>query len=308
VRPLADETLSRNPGPAQRAAELAKYAGQLDVWSIHRFRITPELIGRAGPVAVAALLLVPLAAFAARRRWSAFVLGGTVAILALMLVPTLFVRFSDAVSLSQARRAAGFVPFAFAFAGGLALLGRTRLVVPAALAAGIAFELIWPGDFAYGLRHGGPAFVTWIAFVGGIAAIVAGLYLRRYTVAEWHGRAALAAALFVLPVVVHGFRHWSALAPRDPLALSPRLVAGLRALPGRTVVIASPEAGYRIAAAAPVYVVASSPPHVANTRANRPYERARDVKRWLRTGDPAVIARYHPTWAVKSGRLYRLTP
>src|SRR5581483_3716807 len=93
-------------------------------------------------------------------RSSAFVLGGSVAILALELVPTLFVHFSELVSLSQSRRAAGFVPFAFALAGGLALLARTVLVLPAALAAGIVLELQWPGDFVYGLRHGGPGAVT----------------------------------------------------------------------------------------------------------------------------------------------------
>jgi hypothetical protein len=306
LRPLADETLSRNPGAGERAAGLAKYADQLDVWSPHRFRITPELLGRAGPVAVAALVLVPLAAFAAGRRWSAFVLGGTVSILALMLVPTLFVHFSDVVSLSQSRRAAGFVPFSFAFAGGLALLTRWVLAVPAALAAGIAAELLWPGDFAYGLRHGGPPAVTWIAFVGGIAGIVAGLYLRRRSVREWHGRAALAAALFVLPIAVHGFRRWSPLNPRDAYALSPALRAELRAVPAGAIVIASPRVSYGIAAAAPVYVVAAPPPHVANTIANRPFRRVKDVERWLATGDPAVLRKYHPTWAVRKDRLYRL--
>src|SRR5207237_4339477 len=102
--------------------------------------------------------------FAGRRRWSSFVLGGTVAILALMLVPTLFVRFSELVSLSQSRRAAGFIPFAFAFAGGLLLLARWRLVLPAALAAGIALQLLWPGDFAYGPPERGPPPPTGWAF------------------------------------------------------------------------------------------------------------------------------------------------
>jgi hypothetical protein len=307
VRPLANETLSRNPTAKERAAELAKYGDQLDVWSLHRFRITPELLGRAGPVAVAGLLLVPLAALAARRRWSAFVLGGTVAILALMLVPTLFVRFSDATSLSQARRAAGFVPFAYALAGGLALLGRTRLVLPAALAAGILAERQWPGDFVYGLRHGGPALATWVAFVGGIAGIVVGLvWFRRRDVREWPARAAVAAALFVLPIAVHGFRRWTPLTTTDAYALSPAVRAELRRVPAGAVVIASPQISYGLAAAAPVYVVAAPPPHVANTRANRPYARVRDVQRWLATGDPAVLRRYHPTWAVKHGRLYRL--
>ena len=76
-------------------------------------------------------------------------------------------RFSNAVSLSQSRRAAGFIPFAFAFAGGLALLARTVWVLPFALLAGFLLERQWPGDFAYGLRHGGPGAVTWFALIAG---------------------------------------------------------------------------------------------------------------------------------------------
>src|SRR5262249_60002315 len=110
-----------------------------------RFRIEPSLVPRSGPVAMAALVLVPLAAIAFRRRWSAYVLGGTAALLAILLVPTLFVHFTDLVSLSQSRRAAGFLPFTFAFAGGLALLARSWLVLPAALAAGILLERRWAG-------------------------------------------------------------------------------------------------------------------------------------------------------------------
>ena len=60
--------------------------------------------------------------------------------LVLTLVPWLFVHVSDAVSLSQARRLAGFVPFAFAFAGIAALLARRRVVVPIALVAGIVLS------------------------------------------------------------------------------------------------------------------------------------------------------------------------
>jgi hypothetical protein len=308
LRPLADETLSRNPGPQALASGLAHYANDLQVWSAHRFRVEPTLVGRSGAVAVAALVLVPIAAFAARRRWSAFVLGGTVSILGLTLVPTLFVHFSDLVSLSQSRRAVGFLPFAFAFAGGLALLARSILVLPAALAAGIVLQHEWPGDFGYGLRHGGPAAATWIAFVGGAAGIVASIWLRRYSVRERHGRAAIAAWLFVLPIAVHGFRSWDPLRTEDPYALSPALARELRAVPPRAVVIATPRQSYGIAAAAPVYVVAAPPTHVANTEANRPYERVRDVERWLARNDPAVLRKYRPTWAVRRGHLYRLSP
>src|SRR5581483_5634860 len=112
-----------------------------------------------------------LAAFAARRRWSAFVLGGTAVVLGIELWSLVFPRFSDLVSLSQSRRAAGFVPFAFAFAGGAAVLTRAlRLgVLPLALAAGIWLQLAYPGDFGRRLAHGGPAFATWFALWGSLA-------------------------------------------------------------------------------------------------------------------------------------------
>jgi hypothetical protein len=46
--------------------------------------------------------------------------------------------------------------------------------------------------------------------------------------------------------------------------------------------------------------------HVAATKANRPYQRAADVARWLRTNDPSIPRRYGATWAIRNGRLYRL--
>jgi hypothetical protein len=304
--PLVREWRSHNPGPAALALGLTHYADELQIWSPHDFRVAPGLIGRSGAVSVAALALIPLAGLASRRRWSAFVLAGSVSILALMLVPALFVRFTDVFSLSFSRRAAGFVPFAFAFAGGLALLARSTLVLPAALAAGIALQLLWPGDFVYGLRHGGPAALTWFAVLGGAVALVVALTSRRRDVPERPDRAGIAAFLFVLPVAVHGFSHWSPLHPTDPGALSPRIVRELRALPPRTVVIGPTETSYRIAADAPVYIVASPVMHVAYTNANRPFARVRDVDHWLATRDPATLRRYGATWAVSHRHLYPL--
>ena len=111
------------------------------------FRLAPDVLGRSGSVAVAELLCIPLAGLALRRRWAAYVLGGSLAVLVLMLVPLLFVPFSELVSLSQARRASGFLPFAFAFAGGIVVLTwfLRFLVLPVALAAGIALQLLYPG-------------------------------------------------------------------------------------------------------------------------------------------------------------------
>jgi len=221
-------------------------------------------------------------------------------------VPWLFVHFSDAVSLSQSRRAAGFAPLPFAFAGGLALVARRAWAVPLAFAAGILLQRLWPGDFDYGLRHGGPAAATWIALIGGLAALVVALVLRRVSLEPHFG---LAAAAFALPVFVHGLWHWSPAAPADAGALSPRLVHNLRTkVPKGAVVIAPIQTSYRVAADAPLYVVAAPLSHVANTKANRSVERFRAVRHWVLTADPAVPARYGATWQIRNGRLARVGP
>src|SRR5919198_2142796 len=170
--PIARETVSYGPTAAVRcsfAHGIKRYPGQFDVWSCDRFRVAPEVLGRTGAVAVAALVLVPLVALAWRRRFAALVLGGTVLLLAVFLVPTLFVDFADAVSVSQARRAAGFVPLPFAFAAGIAVLAGVAgwLVLPLALGAGIALQLAWPGDFGYRFGGGGAPPPAGVAAGGG---------------------------------------------------------------------------------------------------------------------------------------------
>ncbi len=150
--------------------------------------------------------------------------------------------------------------------------------------------------------------VTWWALVGGVAALVLGLVLKLPPIGERHWLGAAAAALFVLPIAVHGFGHWTPRLKSDPQALSPELVRELRRVPPRAVIIAPLQTSYRILAAAPVYVVAAPPMHVADTKANRPYGRAKDVERWLETGDPSIPQRYGATWAVVKGRLQRLGP
>ena len=209
-----------------------------------------------------------------------------------MLIPELFTRFSNAVSLSQSRRAAGFLPFAFAFAGGLALLARSVWVLPFALAAGIVLERQWPGDFAYGLHDGGPGAVTWFALVGGAIALVVGIVAARNRPKERYGLGALAALLFVLPVAVHGFRQWTPLNKTDSHALSPQLLAEVQKLPKGAVVIADPETSYRIAAAAPVYLVAAPDRPRREHEGERPRHsggRRRAVARHRRPGDPAQV-------------------
>ena len=105
--PVVQDTVSHSPGAGEVARGLAQYRGQLDVRSESLYSLAPEVLGRSGAVAVAALLLVPLAALASRRRWAAYVVGGSLAVLVICLTPWLFTPFSDAVSLSQSRRAAG---------------------------------------------------------------------------------------------------------------------------------------------------------------------------------------------------------
>jgi hypothetical protein len=312
LRPLARETVSVDPSESELTRALRHYANQLDVFSDGGYRLAPEVVGRAGAVAVLALFAVPLAVLAARRRWGAFVIGGFLAVLVLMLWPTLFADFSDAVSISQARRAAGFVPFPFAVAGGAAVLARLLSLgaLPVGLGAGIAFQLAYPGDFGYALDDGGPALATWVALFGAAAALVVGALLpRRLTGLDRMGPVAAATvALAILPVAVHGFTHWDerGVAARG---LTPGLVAALRdRVPEKAVVFSDDATSYAIAAFAPVYVANALPGHVADTKANRPYARRDDAREFFRTGNLAIPRRYGAGWLVVARARSKLRP
>ncbi len=294
LAPIVRDTASHNPSAAERARGLAHYPGQVDIFSPDSFRLAPEMLGRAGAVAIAALVAVPLAALASRRRWSAYVLGGSVALLVILLLPQLFTPFSDAVSLSQARRAAGFVPLAAAFAGGAAVLARLASwwAIPAALAAGIALELAYPGEFTYTLDEGGPPIAAWIALVGGaVALIVAAVLGKRGKLDDRGPLSAAVAAAFVLPVAIFGFGHWDA-ARYEPSPLTAGLVDRLESLPEGTVVFSDDSTSYWAASVAPIYIATARPGHVADTDENRPYERRDDANRFGRTGDLSIPRRY----------------
>jgi hypothetical protein len=308
--PIIRETASHSPSAGELERSLMKYADELRIDSLHRYALRPEVVSRSGAIAVAALVVVPLAALAARQRWAAFVLGGTLAILGIELIVWVFPHFADAVSVSQARRLAGFVPFAFALAGAAAVLARVigPLVLPLALGAGIGLQLAFPGDFGPGLAEGGPAAATWIAAVGGVGAVVVGLFLGRRLDAPGL-TAATAVVLFTVPVAVHGLRHWSPAAGEDSHALTPGLLAQLRDdVPKRAVVFSDLETSYRIEAFAPVYVAAAPPAHVADTKANRPYSRRLSVIRYFASADPAILDRYHADWLVVDRRRFQLEP
>jgi hypothetical protein len=77
-------------------------------------------------------------------------------------------------------------------------------------------------------------------------------------------------------------------------------------VPKGSIVLAPIETSYRVAAVAPVYVVAAPLTHVANTKANHSVERWRAVKHWVLTDDPKVAQRYGATWEIRRGRLSRV--
>ena len=68
-----------------------------------------------------------------------------------------------------------------------------------------------------------------------------------------------------------------------------------------TIVYSDPETSFRLAAFAPVYIAVAPPGHVADTEENRPYERARDARRFFRTGDLAIPRGYGAEYVVVDG-------
>ncbi|MDX6447876.1 MAG: hypothetical protein QOD08_339 [Gaiellaceae bacterium] len=311
--PVAHESASlKSENRCGAAHGVLRYRTQLDVRSCSSYSVKPETVARGGAIAVVALLLVPLAALARRRLWASFVLGGSLVVLALVLLPFLFPRLADAVSLSQARRAAGFVPFALALTGGLAVAARLLRIaaLPVALAGGIAAQLLWPGDFGYRVEHGGPAAAAWIALIGGAVALSIVAFVRRDGFEDEGGpMLALTAALFVLPVAIHGVAHWTAPTPPSGQMLSAGLLHALRAdVPRGAVVLSDPETSYRIAAEAPVYILVAPPAHVADTRQNRPRARVREVALYFDGRDRSLPARHGARWVVVDARRSKFRP
>ncbi len=296
--PVIGDTASVSPDRDELRRAFGQYAGYLDVGSPTSYSLVPEVFVRSGPIAIVAVLLFPLGAFAAQRRWAAFVVGGSLAVLTVLLVPLLFTSLSELVSISQARRAAGFLPFAFAFAGGLGVLSRINgPYLPAlALVAGTVLQLVYPGDFDYVLDEAGPAWVVWLAVAGGAAAIVVGT-ARKGPALE--APAGFAAALFLLPVVAVGLARWTPPDVPPGNALSPGLVETLRTVvPEGSIVYSDQETSYRLAAFAPVYIAVAPPSHVADSDENRPYARARDGRAFLATGDLSIPRRYGAEYLV----------
>jgi len=303
LAPAVLATASHSPTAGEEARAVRHYGDQIDVIG-ESYRAAPDSITRTGPVVVAGLLVVPFLALVARRRWAAFAAGGTVLLLALLVVPEIFTRLSDLVSVSQSRRLAHFLPVAFAVAGAAVVLGRLRIAgVAVALAAGILLEVVY-GEAAADLELG-PAWPVWFALIGGAAGLaVAPIAARRLGQAaldptRW---AALAAAAFVLPVALTGFGRLERVGGADEYALTTGIVEALREVDSDEVVFASAETAYRVAAFVPVYVAALPAPHVADTENNRPYRRQRDAIRFFRARNVTdaerreILRRYSADW------------
>ncbi len=253
---------------------------------------------RAGAVAIAALLLIPLAGFAARRRWAAYVVGGSLAVFAAMLLPFLFTSLADLVSISQARRAAGFLPFAFAFAGGMAVLARLvgPLLLPLALGFGMFLQIVYPGDFDYVLRDPAPAWIAWFAVVGAVAALVVGFVRRRPALETG---ASLAAAAFLIPVYGGGLLDWN----------RPARPRSRRSRRGSSAPCATRSRRARSSTPTPRRASASRRSRPSTSRSRRPATSPtprrtgrtsahRDARRFFRTGDLAIPRDYGAEYVV----------
>jgi hypothetical protein len=278
IMPVIRSTIARGEG--DRARAIQHYAGQVDL-SGDLIRLAPDAIARGGAAVVLSLLAVPLAALAGKRLWSSVVLAGTLSILVVALVPQLFTVFADAVSLSQGRRLVLFLPLAFALAGAALFAGRARWWgVGGALALGVGLQLAYPGEFSYHVGEGGPSWAVWVALGGSVIGVAYAIWRKREGPPATPF-AALAACAFVLPIAVAGLPDANHPERADPNALTPGLVAELRSLDRRSIVLAGLETSYRIAASAPVRIVAAPPAHVARTKLNQPYNRRRDVSKFF---------------------------
>lgn len=265
-------------------------------------QLRPEQMAWGGGMKVAALAAVPLALLAARRRWAAYVLGGTCALAVVALVPPLFERFADAVSLSQAVRLASFLPLPFALAGAAVLAGRARLLgVAIALAAGTAVE------FAYHQPATGAGWAVWLAALAAACGLVACAILRPRSLdggvpGRW---AATAAAAFALPAAVSGFNAFERWDEPDPYALTPGLTRALEGeVPPLAVVFAPSVTSYRIAGSAPVRIVVAPPGHVAFKTEHDYDARQRAARLFFlapstTSGErAAILRRYRVEWVV----------
>jgi hypothetical protein len=277
--PVVRESRAVTPAAGDRAYELDRYQGSLTMlgdW----FGFAPSAIARGGPVLVAGLLAVPLAGFAARRLWAALVLGGSLAVLTILLTPPLFTALSHVFSVSQSHRLSAFLPVAFALVGGCVILSRFgALGIAIAAGTGIALAFLAPGDFTRPIEGNGPGWTVVVAVVGGVAALVMGAILRPRGPEPGAWTVAVSVA-FVIPVAVGGLSS-----VEQPAAMSELPPGIVQAVQDRTasgdVVFSDAKTAYKIAAFAPVYINAAPLGNTADTKKNRSRIRMADAQRFL---------------------------
>jgi hypothetical protein len=300
--PAVADTASVTASAVDTARELARYPGVFE-GGADSFSVDPAAIARRGGLVVAALLAVPLAAFAGRRLWAALVLGASLAVLAVLLLPPLFTLLADLASVSQARRLVGFVPLPFALAGAAVLAGRFRAAgVAGALAVGLAVRWAFPPDGGSGPGE----WPVWIALAGGALALAVAAWRRPEgpPVTAW---AAAAAVALVVPSAFATLRDLER-EPPDAFALTGGLVQALRSSVGaEDVVMAKPETAYRVSAEVPTLVVALPIAHIADTEQTRARERLRDTATFFAPETSAaerhaLLERYDARWLVLDKR------
>lgn len=277
-----------------------RFAGQLELVG-SALRLSADQLAWGGGTKLLALAAVPLALLAGGRRWAGWVVGGTLAVLLVALVPPLFDRLADAVSVAQAARLAGFLPLAFALAGAALLAGRLRVAgVGCAALAAIAVEVAFdePATKA--------GWIVWAVAIGAALGLAAFGFARPLVLdGGMDGRWPIVAAVaLALPAAVAGFGDYERWDRDDPDGLTAGVTEALRdEVRPLDVVLAPSPTSYRIAGYAPVRVVVAPPGHVAFSTG--PDYRARDSAVRLFFAPDAsmeqrfdVLRRYTVDWVV----------
>ena len=306
--PLVRETASHSPSKGELERALTKYGQELDVGSLHHYALRPEVISRGGAVAVAGLVLVPLAAFA-----SPAALGGL-----------------------RARRDAR-CPRHRAASVGVSALRRRGLGFAGAAPGRVRPDFIRARRRNGGAhRNGGTARAACRARRGHRAATRVSRRLRARpgggrprTCDLDRGRGRSGRDRRRPPArtqdrSAHLDRHRRRRAllhpccrPRVPRVVACSFSGSLRThagapprpaheVPERAVVFSDLETSYRIGAYAPVYIVAAPPAHVADTASNHPYRRRLAVIRFFRFGEVSILDRFHADWLVVDKRRFHV--
>jgi hypothetical protein len=264
----------------------------------------PEWLTRGGPAAIAALVLVPLASAAARTRAAAFIGGTSALVILLLITPWLFTPFAHVESISQGRRLIFYLPFAFALTGGALILARFRyFAVAGALVAAALLHLRWQGDFSYALKEPGPGWVAWLSAVGAVVVLAAGA-AGKLNLRYRNGWALAIVVAFVLPLAVTGIDGMGILKREKRSGLNKQFVAAVDEYVTRDdVLLGMPKYAYRLSSLAPIYVAAVAGGHGGDTVQNKSTERRQDATAFFTPGTSQqeledIVRRWHVQWVL----------